>query len=373
MRKKIRFRPILGEKLEDRTVPSALGVKVLVGPQEGLPGGGSGGSGGSGGFGGSGGGTFSPIGGGGGGGGGGGMIGGCGGGSGGGGSATSTLLAQDARAVQSAYQTFDGSYLYAVSQLRLTVSTTSTPPGPSTARLTAFDSAIATAITTLNTSISTDLANLTKTGAGIITTITAPATTSPASPGGYTAQLQAEIDSAATGLANSTNASVLSMNQEVNTYLRSAENQTNTAITTDAPTGTVTAPTVKAYQTATNTAYSAFHAAIASAEATAISASVTLDPTATATAVSNLQKAVNAAIKNLGLAAANDPTSTVDGLLTGTGGLQSALTSITAPVLGSATSARAFSRAVTAAIQSAEQAINVDVMTAIQANNASLL
>ena len=119
-----------------------------------------------------------------------------------GGSSSSTLN-QDARLVQQAFQTFNASYQSATSALRLTATSTA---GPTAAGLATFDSTIATAVQTLNTAISADLANLTNTGAGLVTTID-----------GYTATLQSEIESAATGLANSTNASVLAMNKEVNT------------------------------------------------------------------------------------------------------------------------------------------------------------
>ncbi len=112
-----------------------------------------------------------------------------------GGAGSSSLLAQDARAVQQAFQTFDAAYLSAVAALRATATTT-TPP--TAAGIAAFDTAISNAINALDASISTDLANLANTGATLATTLD-----------GYTSTLQTELESAGAGLANSTNAAVL--------------------------------------------------------------------------------------------------------------------------------------------------------------------
>src|SRR5207244_2409113 len=163
--------------------------------------------------------------------------------------------------------------------------------GPSAAGLTAFDTAIATAVTTLAASISTDLGNLTNTGSALNTTID-----------GFTATLQTELDSAATGLANSSNSSVRALNQEVNTYLRSAIQQSTTAILGDTATGSITAATVKTYNQAVRTAYLAFNTAISNAEQTSITGGTALDSTAVSTAVSTLQNALTSAISGLGTA-----------------------------------------------------------------------
>jgi hypothetical protein len=60
-------------------------------------------------------------------------------------SGSSSTLNQDGRQVQQAFQTFDSSYLAAVAALQQTATSTA---GPSNAGLTAFDSAIASAIST---------------------------------------------------------------------------------------------------------------------------------------------------------------------------------------------------------------------------------
>ena len=64
--------------------------------------------------------------------------------------------------MQQAFQTLNSSFLSATAALRQTASATA---GPTQAGLTAYNSAIASAITTLNSSISTALGNLTNTGA----------------------------------------------------------------------------------------------------------------------------------------------------------------------------------------------------------------
>jgi hypothetical protein len=117
MRKGRLFRPTVGEALEDRSVPSAMGVGPGPAP---FFGGGS------------------------------------------------SILGQDAFAVSKEFQTFQASFQSAVAALRLTATTTT---GPTSAGLTAYDTAVATAITTLEGSISKDLSNLTNTGAALNTTI----------------------------------------------------------------------------------------------------------------------------------------------------------------------------------------------------------
>src|SRR5438552_16644287 len=140
MRKSKIFRPTLNDRLEDRTVPSHMLVGLAQVPVY-LGGGGGGGR------------SVTGIG-------SGGSLAGLGGGCGGGGSSSSSTLNQDARLVNQAFLTFDSSYLSAAAALRLTATSAA---GPSAAGLAAFDTAIATAITTLDASISTDLGNLTNT------------------------------------------------------------------------------------------------------------------------------------------------------------------------------------------------------------------
>ena len=136
MRKSKRFRPTLNDKLEDRTVPSHLaGVSPLRGPAI------------HGGFGGRGGGSL------------GGGFGFQGGGDlgahqqPGGVTASSSTLSQDARQVQQAFQTLNGSFLAAVAGC----GRRRPPTGPTTAGLTAYNYAIASAISTLNSSIGSTL------------------------------------------------------------------------------------------------------------------------------------------------------------------------------------------------------------------------
>src|SRR5579883_1644832 len=94
------------------------------------------------------------------------------------GEASASTLKQDARLVNQAFQTFDASYSSAVAALRQTATSTT---GPTQAGLTAYNTAVATAISKLNSSIGSDLSNLSSTGSGLITTID-----------GYTSTLQTE-------------------------------------------------------------------------------------------------------------------------------------------------------------------------------------
>ena len=64
--------------------------------------------------------------------------------------------------MQQAFQTLNSSFLSATAALSQTATTTS---GPTQAGLDAYNSAMASAITTLNSSISTALGNLPNTGA----------------------------------------------------------------------------------------------------------------------------------------------------------------------------------------------------------------
>ena len=218
--------------------------------------------------------------------------------------------------------------------------------------------AIGTAITNLNTAIAKDLSNLTNTGTALNTTID-----------GFTATLGTEVDSAATGLANATNQSVLALNKEVNTDLQSATNQAISAIQNDTPTGTISAATLKTYNQAVQTAYQAFSLAISNAEQTSISGGTALSSSAVTAAVSSLQTALDTAIAGLGLTSKLDPTTTVNSTLTT---LTTTLTGLTVPTAGNKTSSNLFVRTVSSAISQAEGQINQTVSTAIQNYNNSL-
>jgi len=342
MRKSKRFRPTLNDKLEDRTVPSHLlgfpPSQVLA-----LPGdfGGHGGGSLGGGFGFPGGGDLGahkqP----------------------GGVTASSSTLDQDARQVQQAFQSFNGSFLAAVAALRLTATTSA---GPSAAGLTAYDSAIASAISTLNSSISSDLNNLPKTGSSLTSTIS-----------GYTSTLQTELQSAGAGLANSTNKAVLALEREANTYIRSAQNQTTNAILSDHPAGSITAATVQTYNQAVRTADQAFNLSISSAAQTAISGGTQLNSTSVSSAVSALQTALTSAINALGTQFTSSTYNPISTVTTQLDNLTTQLQNITAPTAGSKSSARLFSRTVSSVVAQNLSAINTAVATAIQNYNNSLL
>lgn len=270
-----------------------------------------------------------------------------------------SVLGQDAASVNKAYQTFSAAITADVAALRLTATTTGAPTADG---LTAFDSAVATAVSTLNSSISSSLSGLTNTGAALTSTIE-----------GYTSTLQTEIDSAATGLANSTNTSVLALNREIAGYVRTASSESTQAILTDAPTGTLTGSTVQTFNKSVQTALQTFSTAINTAKQAAITNGTTLDSTAVASAVSTLQSSLDSAVSSLGTAFTSstyNPTTALDTLVSG---LTSSLTSITAPTAGSTSSARTFSFAINSVLMKAQMSGTQLVATAISQYNQSLL
>lgn len=278
---------------------------------------------------------------------------------GGGSSTPSSTLQQDAQAVQKAFQTFNASYLSTVATLRQSATTTL---GPTQAGLDAYNSAVSQAILALNGSINTALGNLSNSGSGLIATIT-----------GYTATLQDELQSAGSGLANSTNQAVRELRQEANTYIRTAQSQATSAILNTQPTGAISTSTMQTYNKAVRTATQTFQQAISQAKQTAISAGAKLDTSAVTSAVSQLRAGLTTAISGLGTGLTSstfDPTSVVQAQLST---LQDALLAIAAPTTSSNSSARLFLRTVSSTIGQNLGKLNQTVSTAIVNYNNSLL
>jgi hypothetical protein len=268
-------------------------------------------------------------------------------------------LAQDAHAVQQAFQTFDAAYLSAVAALRATATTT-TPP--TAAGIAAFDTAISNAIDALDASIGTDLANLTNTGTTLAGTLD-----------GYTATLQTEVESAAAGLANSTNAAVVAMDQEVFGDVGMAQNQATAAILAETPDGTITASTAQSTSHSVNAYYQAFTLAVADAEQTSLSSGTALSTTAITSAVSTLQTGVTSAVSSLGTSFTSstyNPSTTIASDLTN---LTTTLEGITAPTAGNTASSRLFLRTVGSTLSQYEMTISRAIATAITDYNNSLL
>jgi hypothetical protein len=273
--------------------------------------------------------------------------------------ASASTLKQDARLVTQAFQTFNASYSAAVAALRQTATTTS---GPTQAGLGAYNKAVATAISNLNSAISSDLSNLSTSGSGLIATID-----------GYTSTLQTELQSAGSGLANSTNQAVLALRHEARLDIREAQGQSDSAILNVQPAGSITGTTLQTYQQAVRTAYQSFQLAISNAEQAAIAGGTQLSSTAVSSAVSALQTALTSAINGLGTAFASstyNPTATVTTQLSS---LQSQLLAIAAPTAGNTVSERLFLRTVSSVVDQSQGAINQAVATAIQNYNNSLL
>lgn len=272
---------------------------------------------------------------------------------------TSSVLGQDARQVNQAFQTFNASIQSAVSTLRQSATTTT---GPTTAGISAFNTSVESAVSTLNSSISSALSNLPNTGAALTTTIQ-----------GYTATLQSEIESAGTGLANSTNSAVLALKQEIGGDVRTAQQQTSQAIQNDVPTGSITGTTAQTFNKAVASALQTFGQAINTARQTAITNGTTLDSSAVSSAVATLSSSLTAAVAALpsGFTASSaNPSST---LTTQLATLQTDLTAITAPTAGSTSSARTFSFAVASALGKDTSAIVQTLNSAINTYNQSLL
>jgi hypothetical protein len=275
------------------------------------------------------------------------------------GGALASTLKQDARLVNQAFQALNASYSAAVAALRQTATHTS---GPTPAGLGAYDTAVAAAISTLNSAIGTDLGNLPKSGSGLIATID-----------GYTAALQTQLQSAGSGLANSTNRSVLALRHEANLDIGQTQSQSVGAILSAQPTGGITGTALQTYNQAVRTAYQSFNLAISNATQAAIAGSTQLSSTAVSSAVSALQTAVTSAIDGLGTAFTSstyNPTATVTTQLNS---LQSQLLAIAAPTAGNTVSAWLFSRTVFSVVAQSQSAINQAVATAIQGYNNSLL
>jgi hypothetical protein len=273
--------------------------------------------------------------------------------------ASASTLKQDARLVTQAFQTFNASYSSASAALRQTATPTS---GPTQAGLGAYDTAVATAISNLNSAISSDLSNLSHSGSGLIATID-----------GYTSTLQTELQSAGSGLANSTNQAVRALRQEARQDIREAQSQSTGAILKVQPAGGITGGTLQTYQQSVLTAYHSFHVAIGNAEQAAIAGGTPLSSSAVSPAVSALQTALTSAINGLGTAFTSstyNPTATVTTQLSS---LQSQLLAIAAPTAGNTVSERLFLRTVSSVVGQSEGAINQAVATAIQNYNNSLV
>jgi len=261
--------------------------------------------------------------------------------------------------VNQAFQAFNASYSSAVAALRQTATPTS---GPTQAGLGAYDGAVAAAIATLNSAIGSDLGNLSKSGSGLIATID-----------GYTSALQTELQSAGSGLANSTNRAVLALRREARLDIGAAQSRSVNAILSAQPTGGITGTTLQTYNQAVRAANQSFNLAISNATQAAIAGSTQLNSTAVSSAVSALQTAVTSAINGLGTAFTSstyNPTATVTTQLSS---LQSQLLAIAAPTAGNTVSERLFLRTVSSVVDQSQGAINQAVATAIQTYNNSLV
>jgi len=269
--------------------------------------------------------------------------------------ATSNLLSQDALAVQRAFQQFNATAQSALATLRQTATTSNPPTGQG-----AFNSTIASAISTLNGRITSALSNLPNTGGSLASTIQ-----------GFTATLQSNLASAATGLEDSTSTAVLATRREMPSYIRTALSQSIGAILNNQPAGTITPTTLRTFNQDVRAAYQDFRTAISGAVQTAIANGTQLDSSVVGPAVEQLRSDLTSAINDLGLTDPSALLSTVNTRLTA---LQTRLTTtIQAPRTGSNTSARLFLRLVSSAIAQGQNSINQAVANAVRAFNNSLL
>ncbi len=358
MRKMKIFRPRLNEKLEDRTVPSTLGhggivahVSLGSGGTTTTP-------------------TISPI-----------SLGGGlgsllqgGGGCSGGGLGASSLgssssaLGTAARDVSSAIQTFDTTVVVpAEHTLQLALAGT-----PTAAQISAAQSAFVTTITnaitgtsglnsTINTALAKDLPNTYST---VETAITGAS--------GLTSTLLTDLTAAASGISSSSNSAYLALNREVQGDIRSIANQATQDIRADAPTGLVTSSSLQTFNQAVRTAYSAFNTAISGAEQTSITSGTALSSSAVSTAVTNLQTALTAAVGTLPAAFQSSASNTTAAAISGLSSLTTTLEAVTAPTVGSNSSARLFLRAVSSDIATALSPVNLAINTSIQNYNNGL-
>jgi len=268
-------------------------------------------------------------------------------------------LITDAIAVQKAFGTFTASYQSAVSALRQTATTTTAPTAAGQA---AYAAAVTSAIQALDTSVASDFGNLPNTGASLVTAID-----------GYTATLQNELIGAGAGLANSTNASVLSLYRESSRYVRNVDVQSVRAILNDTAAASITPAAATTANNAVLTAFQTFNTSIRTARQSAATAGKPLDTTAVNAAVATLQGSLNSAVAGLSLAfvaSSSNPTATLGANLAS---LTANLTSIAAPTAGNRVSAFRFAIEVGYAVFEGEFAVEQTLYNAISSYNHGLL
>ncbi len=275
------------------------------------------------------------------------------------GAATSSLQQQDVRLVQGSFRALNSTFNAASSALRLTATPAS---GPSAAGLMTYQNTIASAISTLNLSITTDLANLPKSGGTLAATIQ-----------GQTAVLQSELDSAGTGLRSSTNRAVRALKNEGTADIDATFRQATSAILSDTTSGTITPAAIQAYNQASSSAFQTFNLAIDNAEQASISGGTTLAGASVTPAISALQASLNSAIAGLGTSFASSTFNPTAAVTTEVNNLSTSLTTIAAPTASNPFSTRLFLRTVSSTVSNARFQINQAVQTAIQGSNTSLL
>lgn len=365
MRKNKAFRPVVGDRLEDRTVPSGFGFGgfgehgefggaggpgALIGGPLGLMGG----------FGG----EFGEF---------GGRFGGLGGF---GANRIVSVPAQDAQQVAQAFQAFQQSYANDVNTILL--ATTGTPAS----NRAAFDAQVATDLATLNTAIGTAIKNLPD-AATLGTTIqnellnpttgTAPATT-----------LQSELAAVPTPTATGGWSAWGFLRQSFRAVRQSEGQVVGQVRSANPPAGTITTTTARTLIAAVSTAFQTFTQGYANAVTTTPpSASRTAFDTAVSGLVSTLNTSVGAALTAANLpAVTTGPLSTLAATLTAdiqtpatgaTGAsLQEKLAALTTPAASTGWAEWVFQHASTRTIRAGQSQVIHDIVTAINAYNASL-
>jgi hypothetical protein len=326
LRQRRAFRPVVGETLEDRTVPSPFGFGGFFG--------------GFGGF-------F--------------------------GRGIASVPAQDARQVAQAFGTFQRTYFQDVRSILLPAGTTN--PGNNRA---AFDMAVATALGTLNTSIDNAIGNL-PTSSSLATTIQGELL------GSGSNSLQTLLAAIPTPSAMSFR-SFRVFNRESTLFINQVEgNVVNQVRTAQAPSGSISATTVQqdlgqvqtAFQTFRQTYFNDVQTILLPSGTTNPSASRTAFDQAVGTALGTLNTSIDSALSNLPSAVTATLDTTIQNdLLTGTStagnSLQARLAALQTPTSTQSFASFVFRISSSLAIGSAQSQVTHDIVIAVNQYNAGL-
>jgi hypothetical protein len=282
-----------------------------------------------------------------------------------------SVPAQDAQLVLKEFATFAQTYAKDVQTILLPKGTT-TP----LANRAAFDTAVGTALGTLNTSIDSDISNL-STAATLDATIQAELL------GSASTTLQSELAAISTPTGTSFRATGMFLGQSGADISKTAFTVANQVRTAPAPAGTISAQTLQTILSSVGQAFGTFNQAYNSAVKTILLPTGTTNPstnraafdTAVGTALTTLNTSVSSALSALPSSVASSLSTTITAdLLTSAGGkdLQDRLAALKTPTNAMGFSVLAFRFESAANIGFAQSQVAQQIVTAVQQYNGSL-